>query len=185
MHLPSFLGGSGGARQTGRKGVSWPITERWKRGGSRGLEGENGKTGGRERAGHIEEEHWPGALLRAAPPFSPFFGGRKRTKTHFPCVPMGEPEPAVPHIAVTIWPRRGRSDGYWITMSVARCPVMPAPSHTHNKHTPSPVRLNHTTQREHINYRCTLNYFHYLPLLSGRDRDGDDGWKAVHYNSPM
>lgn len=40
---------------------------------------------------------------------------------------------------------------------------MPAPTHTHNKHTPSPVRPNHTAQREHINYRCTLNYFHYLP----------------------
>lgn len=37
-----------------------------------------------------------------------------------------------------------------------------SPPHTHNKHTPSPVRPNHTAQREHINYRCTLNYFHYL-----------------------
>lgn len=35
--------------------------------------------------------------------------------------------------------------------------------HTHNKHTLSPVRPNHTAQREHINYRYTLNYFHYLP----------------------
>lgn len=35
-----------------------------------------GKAGGernRERGGHIEGEHWPGALLRAAPPFSSFF----------------------------------------------------------------------------------------------------------------
>lgn len=36
-----------------------------------------------ERAGRIEGEHWPGALLRAAPPFSPFLqetqrAGKKR-----------------------------------------------------------------------------------------------------------
>ena len=29
----------------------------------------------REREGHIEGEHWPGAPLRAAPPFSPFSSG--------------------------------------------------------------------------------------------------------------
>lgn len=49
---------------------------------------------------------------------------------------------------------------------------MAAPSHTHNKHTPSPVRRNHTTQREHINYRCTLNYFHYLPCSVVRTKTG-------------
>lgn len=28
---------------------------------------------GMEKKGHIEGEHWPGALLRALPSFSPFF----------------------------------------------------------------------------------------------------------------
>lgn len=61
-------------------------------------------------------------------------------------------------------------------MSVAQCPVMPAPSHTHNKHTPSSVRPNHTAQREHINYRCTLNYFHYLSCsVDGTETEMMDG----------
>lgn len=89
---------------------------------------------------------------------------------------MGTVLPAVPHIAAPIWPQQCWSDGYWITMSVARCPVMPAPSHTHNKHTPSLVRPNHTAQREHINYKCTLNYFHYLPCsVNGTETGMMDG----------
>lgn len=44
--------------------------ERNERGEMRGLEGRSQRDGG-ERAGHIEGEHWPGALLRAAP--SPSF----------------------------------------------------------------------------------------------------------------
>lgn len=48
--------------------------------------------------------------------------------------------------------------------------------HTHNKHTLSPVRPNHTAQREHINYRYTLNYFHYLPCsVDGTETGMMDG----------
>lgn len=41
-----------------------------------------------------------------------------------------------------------------------------------NKHTPSPVQSNHTAQRERINYRCTLNYFHYLACSVNRTETG-------------
>lgn len=63
------------------------------------------------KKGHIEGEHWPGALLRALPSFSPFFRRlserrnrheMKRTKTHFLHGPMGTLEPVVPHIAAPI-----------------------------------------------------------------------------------
>lgn len=55
--------------------VDWKARER-----------KTGRERKRERAGHIEGEHWPGALLRAVPRFSPFFRrlreeGRKREET--------------------------------------------------------------------------------------------------------
>lgn len=45
-------------------------------------------------------------------------------------------------------------------------------THAHNKHTPSLVQPNHTAQRQRINYRCALNYFHYLACLVNRTETG-------------
>ena len=82
----------------------------------------------REGRGHIVREHWPGAVLRAVclQESAAKEEGERR----------GGGKPAVAHIPA---PAQCWSDGPSITMSPALCPSMPAPSHTHNKHTPSPA----------------------------------------------
>lgn len=68
-----------------------------------------------------------------------------------------------------------------VMASELQCQWPSAPScqlpHTHIINTlHHPFGHNHTAQREHINYRCTLNYFHYLPCsVDGTETGMMDG----------
>lgn len=175
-----FTKPTGGICASGQGAVDCKVRER------RGRKWESG--------GHMEAEHWPGALVRAVPLQETQRGGgkekriEKEQKPTFHAAPRGA-HAVAPYMAAPIWLRHWRTDAYWITSSTARCPVMPAPSHTHNKHTPSPVRPKHAAQREHINYRCTLNYFHYLPYSVVRTKtrmmDGRGCYVSLCSESPF
>lgn len=155
-----------------RWGVYWPQSKvssmrRW------GLVKRKSKTGRERRKGRKSRTHRGRTLTRGTDmccsAFLAFLPQKDRKKNPPSICTCGSVEAsAAPYSRSNLtW-----NDGWWITMSVAQCHIMPSLSRTHNKHTPSPGRLNHTAHRGHINYRCTLNYFHYLACSVDRTRRG-------------